>query len=96
MAAASHDQGIGTILLGRLASAARKKGIEVFVAQILSENRAMLKVFMKSGFHVKTTAEYGTVSVRFSIRTDDAYRSACAGRRRGRPFGREGNSPCSS
>ena len=91
-----QHQGIGTILLERLASAAWKNGIEVFSAQTLAENRDMLEVFMKSGFHVTTTTEYGTVSVRFPIRPDDAYRSAYAGRHPGRPLGREGSSPCSS
>jgi GNAT superfamily N-acetyltransferase len=80
-----QHQGIGTILLERLADAALKNGIEVFIAETLSENRNMLDVFMRSGFHVTSTTEYGTVSVRFPIQPDDAYRLACAGRHSGRP-----------
>jgi GNAT superfamily N-acetyltransferase len=91
-----QHQGIGTILLERLAGAAWKNGIEVFAAQTLSENRDMLEVFMKSGFHVTTSTEFGTVSVRFPIRPNDTYRSAYAGRHQGRPPGREGTAPCSS
>jgi GNAT superfamily N-acetyltransferase len=83
-----QHQGIGTILLERLAGAALKNGIQGFTAQTLSENRDMLDVFMRSGFHVTSTTEYGTVSVRFPIQPDDAYRLACAGRHQGHPTGR--------
>ncbi len=75
-----QHQGIGTILLERLADAAWKKGITAFVAEALSENREMLEVFMRSGFHVTSSTSYGTVSVRFPIQPDDAYRLAYAGR----------------
>ncbi len=80
VADAFQHQGIGTILLERLASAAWKCGIEVFTAQTLAENGDMLDVFMQSGFHVTSTTSWGTVSVRFPIEPDDAYRSACSTR----------------
>ena len=86
-----QHQGIGTILLERLADAALKNGIEVFVAQTLSENHDMLEVFMRSGFHVTSTSDCGTVSVRFPIRPDDSYRLACAGRHHSRSTEREGS-----
>lgn len=89
-----QHQGVGTILLERLASAALKNGIEVFIAETLSENHDMLEVFIRSGFHVTSTTEYGTVSVRFPIQPDDAYQLACAGRHQGRSAGREGTSSC--
>ena len=79
-----QHQGIGTILLEQLAGAAWKKGITAFIALTLSENRDMLEVFMKSGFHVTSSSSYGTVSVRFPIQSDDAYRLAYAGRHQGR------------
>jgi hypothetical protein len=52
----------------------------------------MLEVFMKSGFHVTSSREYGAVNVRFPIQPDDAYRSALALRRRvrDRASGRDG------
>ena len=83
-----QHQGIATLLLEQLASAALDRGIQVFVAETLVENREMLEVFMRSGFHVTSTTEYGTVSVRFPIQPDDSYRAAWAGRRQGRPGGR--------
>ena len=75
-----QHQGIGTILLERLADTAWKEGITAFVAETLSENRDMLEVFMRSGFHVTSSTGFGTVSVRFPIQPDDAYRLAYAGR----------------
>ena len=87
-----QHQGIGTVLLERLAGAAWKNGITSFVAQTLSENGDMLEVFMRSGFHVTSTTEHGTVSVRFPIQPDDAYRLAYAGRHQGRRAGREDTS----
>lgn len=83
-----QHQGIGTVLLERLAGAAWKKGITAFVAQTLAENGDMLEVFMRSGFHVTSTTEHGTVNVRFPIQPDDAYRLAYADRHQGRLPGR--------
>jgi GNAT superfamily N-acetyltransferase len=88
-----QHQGIGTILLERLAGAAWKNGIEAFVAQTLSENRDMLEVFMRSGFHVTSTTDHGTVSVRFPIQPGDAYRLAYAGRHQGHRDG-QGDTAC--
>ena len=64
----SHQHhGLGSLLLGRLAEAARDRGIETFTAQTMVENREMIDVFMNSGFPVTTTREWGTVFVRFPI-----------------------------
>ena len=76
-----QHHGLGTILLEDLAEAAWKNGITAFVAQTLAENRDMLDVFVKSGFQVTSSRDYGTVSLRFSIEPDDAYRSAYVARR---------------
>ena len=62
--------GIAGLLLDRLAAAAWGNGITVFVAQTLRENRAMLAVFLRSGFPVSSTSEYGTTSVEFPIDPD--------------------------
>ena len=73
-----QHQGIGTLLLEHLADAALDHGITTFSAQTLADNQAMLDVFMKSGFHVTTTRDYGTIRVQFPIEPDDASRSAAA------------------
>jgi GNAT superfamily N-acetyltransferase len=77
-----QHRGIGALLLEHLALAALATGITTFVAQTLAENRDMLNVFGHSGFPVTSTTEYGTVSIRFPIASDHAFRSACAARHR--------------
>ena len=62
-----QHRGLGTLLLQRLADAARVRGIETFTAQTLAENRDMIDVFMGCGFPVTTTTEWGTVYIRFPI-----------------------------
>jgi GNAT superfamily N-acetyltransferase len=44
-----HGRGVGGVLLGRLAERARAEGVERFVATVLAENRAMLRVFERLG-----------------------------------------------
>jgi GNAT superfamily N-acetyltransferase len=44
-----HGRGLGTILIERLAAVAETRGITHFVAEVLSENQAMLDVF-REGF----------------------------------------------
>ena len=44
-----HDRGLGTVLIERLAIIAEQRGITHFVAEVLSENHAMLDVF-REGF----------------------------------------------
>jgi GNAT superfamily N-acetyltransferase len=76
-----QHHGIGALLLDELADAARQRGILGFTAQTMAVNRPMLKVFFDSGFTVASTAELGTVSLRFSIEPDQAYRAARQARR---------------
>lgn len=75
-----QHHGIGTLLLKHLADAAVTRGITTFVAQTLTENRDMLDVFMKSGFTVTTSSDYGTVRLRFSIEPDETSRLSSATR----------------
>ena len=75
-----QHHGIGTLLLEHLADAAVTRGITTFVAQTLTENHDMLDVFMKSGFTVTTSSDYGTVSLRFSIEPDETSRLSGATR----------------
>lgn len=63
----TQHQGIGSLLLVRLADAAITNGITTFVAQALAVNHAMIDVFMKSGFPVTSHTEYGIVDIRFPI-----------------------------
>ena len=58
-----QGQGIATALLRHLSSIARKAGLQEFVAEVLPENTAMLKVFENSGLSPKMTQENGVVRV---------------------------------
>lgn len=62
-----QHHGIGTLLLERLAEAARQRGITGFFAQTLAENRTMLDVFFHSGYLVTTGSDGELVEVRFAI-----------------------------
>lgn len=72
VADAWQHHGIAPVLLGLLAEAARRRGIETFTASTLLDNRDMLLVFSHSGFHPTTSlAGGGVVEVRFSIVPED-------------------------
>ncbi|MGB6837912.1 MAG: GNAT family N-acetyltransferase [Dehalococcoidia bacterium] len=60
----SHQgRGIATHLLDQLAAVARDKGIRMFEAEVLGENRTMMQVFRESGFQVESKLEDGTYHV---------------------------------
>src|SRR2546423_12307578 len=69
---AEQGRGIGTRLLEQLATRAAEMGVVTFLAEVMSENRAMLRVFADAGFEVARELERGVVEVRFPIvPTDD-------------------------
>jgi acetyl coenzyme A synthetase (ADP forming)-like protein len=63
IADAMQGNGLGTILLGQLAEAAADAGVTVLNAEVLPENRKMVRVFRDSGFPVTTQALPGLVLV---------------------------------
>jgi acetyl coenzyme A synthetase (ADP forming)-like protein len=60
-----QGRGLATILLGQLAEVAVANGIQVFEAETLASNTAMLNVFRESGFHTKVSITAGEVHVSF-------------------------------
>jgi len=56
---AYQGKGIGTHLLEQLAVIAREKGISFFEADVLGENRKMVKILKDSGFKIATKLQYG-------------------------------------
>lgn len=59
-----HGDGLGTILIERLAAIAEARGISQFIAEVLPENRAMLEVF-RDGFDAHVSWHDGTDRVEF-------------------------------
>lgn len=62
-----QDRGIGTKLLEQLVATARENGISTFEADVLAENKEMIKVFTDYGFHVKRYLNSGEYRVTFPI-----------------------------
>ncbi|HEX5997638.1 MAG TPA: bifunctional GNAT family N-acetyltransferase/acetate--CoA ligase family protein [Jiangellales bacterium] len=70
---AHQGRGVGSVLLEHLAQAARENGITRFVAEVLPQNRKMIKVFADAGYTVGNTYEDGVVHVSFEVRpTEDS------------------------
>jgi acetate---CoA ligase (ADP-forming) len=67
-----HGRGIGTRLLERLAAHAAAVGIEEFVAEVLPQNAAMLRVFDDAGFESTRRLQGGVVEVSLHIETPSA------------------------
>jgi len=68
-----QGRGLGTILLGQLAQVAASNGIEVFEADVVAANHAMLNVFRASGFPIEVSANAGQLHVVFPTSfTDEA------------------------
>ncbi len=65
---AHQGRGLGAVLLEHLAAAARERGIDRFVADVLPTNRAMLTVFRSAGYEVTRDLADGYVSLDFPIR----------------------------
>jgi acetyl coenzyme A synthetase (ADP forming)-like protein len=70
-----QGHGVGTRLLEQLAEEAAAAGIRTFVAEVLPDNRAMLRVFEDAGFDVTRRLDGGTVEVRLAIAPTGAYRA---------------------
>jgi acyl-CoA synthetase (NDP forming)/GNAT superfamily N-acetyltransferase len=66
-----QHEGIGTLLLEHLASVARHNGIHRFVADVLAENAAMLRVLRDLGFETHLTLDDQTIRVVFDIMPAD-------------------------
>ena len=59
VADAYQGRGLGTILLGQLAEAAKGAGIDVLEAMVRPENHLMIKVLRESGFPITARSEPG-------------------------------------
>jgi acyl-CoA synthetase (NDP forming)/GNAT superfamily N-acetyltransferase len=67
-----HQRGIATLLLEHLVSLARSRQVETFVAETLTENIGMLRVFSDAGLPVTPKREDGVVSLTMPLPPDEA------------------------
>ena len=51
---------------------ARKKGIEGFTADVIADNKAMLKVFEKAPFPIRAVMEYGIYNLSIPFEDPEA------------------------
>jgi GNAT superfamily N-acetyltransferase len=58
-----QGQGVGAALMKHLAHVARQVGIKELVAEVLSDNFPMLKVFKKSGLPLSAKQKDGVVHI---------------------------------
>jgi acyl-CoA synthetase (NDP forming)/GNAT superfamily N-acetyltransferase len=64
---AHQRRGLGSVLLEHLAAAARERGITRFIAEVLSQNGAMVRVFRDAGYAASRSYEDGVVHLTFPI-----------------------------
>lgn len=68
-----QGKGIGTRLLEQLAALAGGVGIGSFLAEVLLENRPMLRVFEDAGFELTRELESGVAEVRLTLEPTTSY-----------------------
>ena len=64
---AFHGAGAASILLKHLVGIARQKGIQLFEADVLGENRAMLTVFQHSDLPIRKSSEAEVVHLELNL-----------------------------
>ncbi|GAB2669064.1 bifunctional GNAT family N-acetyltransferase/acetate--CoA ligase family protein [Saccharopolyspora gloriosae] len=77
-----HAKGVATLLLEHLAFAASRRGVRTFIAEVLTTNAAMLRVFLDSGLHCLHTVEGSVTHVVVELGQDDSYSERRAARDR--------------
>lgn len=63
-----QDQGIGTVLLEYLTMIAKQRGLYGFTAEVLADNRKMLRVFEKMGYDIEKQREGGEYILRMRFK----------------------------
>ncbi|HRR47359.1 MAG TPA: GNAT family N-acetyltransferase [Syntrophales bacterium] len=59
-----QGSGIASFLLQTLITVARRKGLRGFTADVLADNKAIIKVFEKTGLPIEAVMEYGVYHLR--------------------------------
>jgi acyl-CoA synthetase (NDP forming)/GNAT superfamily N-acetyltransferase len=68
IADSDQGRGLGSVLLEHLAAAARERGVQRFVADVLPQNRRMLAVFDEAGYGITHRYDDGVISLGFDIK----------------------------
>src|SRR3954447_3575804 len=66
-----QGRGIAQILLEHLAQAARERGIERFIAEVLPDNQRMIQTFRDAGYRVVSAYDEGVLQLEFPIEPTD-------------------------
>jgi acyl-CoA synthetase (NDP forming)/GNAT superfamily N-acetyltransferase len=69
---AHQGRGVASALLEHIAAVARERGIRRFAAEVMPENRKMIKVFRDAGFTQKRTFVEGVVHLELDLEPTDA------------------------
>jgi len=69
---AHQGRGLGALLLEHMESAARERGVDRFIADVLPSNRRMLAVFKAAGFEISREMADGYVELTFPIQETPA------------------------
>jgi acyl-CoA synthetase (NDP forming)/GNAT superfamily N-acetyltransferase len=75
-----QSRGLGSVLLEHLAAAARERGIDRFVAEVLPANNKMIGTFQRAGYTVAQEMADGVVRLAFDIEPTESARAVARGR----------------
>jgi acyl-CoA synthetase (NDP forming)/GNAT superfamily N-acetyltransferase len=78
----AQAHGVGTLVLEHLVSLARRQGVRRFVAEVLTENARMLRMFRASGLPVQVTYDGSVTHVDLVLDQTEAYLDAMGERER--------------
>ena len=68
----NQGRGLGSVLLEHLAEAARERGVQRFIADVLPVNRKMLGTFAMAGYDVAQELDEGVARLAFNIEPTEA------------------------
>jgi acyl-CoA synthetase (NDP forming)/RimJ/RimL family protein N-acetyltransferase len=75
-----QGRGLATRMLEQLAEVGGERGVRRFDAEVLSENRAMLRVFSSAGFDIRRESAFGEAHLELDIRPNERAAEAMAER----------------
>jgi acyl-CoA synthetase (NDP forming)/RimJ/RimL family protein N-acetyltransferase len=75
-----HGRGLATRMLEQLADVAGDRGVRRFDAEVMADNRAMLRVFSSAGFDVRRESAFGEAHVELDIRPSEQLAERIAAR----------------